>query len=733
MMKTLPYAPAYCRLMTILCALVIFLLTGFTTLAQDFKGKDGNRSFTTSGSYILNRYAVLASTASAGTLSITVDDISNLNGSASFTNSFNPYADNAVRRGDLVMIIQMQGADINTANDANYGNITSYNNTGKYEVATVYSVSGNTIFICGNLKNSYTQSGRSRAQVVRIPRLGSLTINSGAIITGKAWDGATGGIVAVEANGNITLNGHISADAIGFRGGTDDRGTSSTSGSAVISFYRTTANNTSAGKGESIAGNTDDYQNTLNGAFGRGAPANGGGGGNGHNAGGGGGSNAGTNGALTPWNGTGIKSLSVANWASAWELEAAGFSTNISTGAGRGGYSYSNSNQDALTLPVGHNSWGGDKRQNVGGFGGRPLNYDNNTRVFMGGGGGSGDGNNQAAGYGGNGGGITYVFTNGNISGTGTITANGQNGYNTTGGNNDGAGGGGGGGVVSVIAKETITGITIQANGGQGGNQMALSNEAEGPGGGGGGGYIITTVTTVTKQVAGGANGISNSAHLTEFLPNGATAGAAGTTAAQEFTDFRVCDASGITLPVKLGEFTATVNNGIVSLNWFTLTEKESAYFNIERSTDGIIFTTITTVKAKGNSNDKEVYTGNDNLKTVTAKTVYYRLKMVDIDGAFTYSPSATVQNEQNKASGFTVQTYPNPVVNTLYVNLPVSARHKKVMISLYDMAGKLAHRIEKNNGAAVEEINLQQLNKGIYIVQVIAGNETVREKIVKN
>lgn len=374
MMKTLLYTPAYCRLMAVPCTFLVFLLTAFTTLAQDFKGKDGNRSFTATGSYILNRYAVLASTASAGTLSITVDDISNLNGSTSFTNSFNPYADDALRRGDLVMIMQMQGADINTDNDVNYGNITSYNNTGKYEVATVYSVSGSTIFICGNLKNSYTQSGRSRAQVVRIPRLGSLTINSGATITGKAWDGATGGVVAIEAYGNITLNGHIAADAIGFRGGTDDRGSSSTSGSAVISFYRTTANNTSAGKGESIAGNADDYQNTLNGAFGRGAPANGGGGGNGHNAGGGGGANAGTNGSLTPWNGTGIKSVSVANWASAWEMEATGFATNISRGAGRGGYSYSNSDQDALTLPVGHNSWGGDKRQNVGGYGGRPLN-----------------------------------------------------------------------------------------------------------------------------------------------------------------------------------------------------------------------------------------------------------------------------------------------------------------------------------------------------------------------
>lgn len=733
MMKTFTYAPAYCRLMAKLCALTLSLLITLTTFAQDFKGRDGNKSFTTTGSYILNRYAALASSASTGALSFTVDNISNLSGSTSFTNSFNPYADNAVRRGDLLMIVQVQGADINTANDSNYGSITNYNNTGKYEVVTVYNISGNTIFTCGNLKNSYTQADRSRTQVVRIPRLGTLAISSGVIITGKAWDGTTGGIVAVEANGNITLNGRIAADAIGFRGGTDDRGTSSTSGSAVISLYRTTATNTAAGKGESIAGNTDDYQNTLNGAYGRGAPANGGGGGNGHNAGGGGGTNAGTNNSLTPWNGTGIKSVSVAEWASAWEMEATGFSTHVSRGGGRGGYSYSNSNQDALTLPIGHSSWGGDKRQNVGGFGGRPLNYDNDSRVFMGGGGGSGDGNNQAAGFGGNGGGIVYVFTNGNISGTGLVTANGQNGYNTTGGHNDAAGGGGGGGAVSVFAKETITGISIQANGGQGGNQMQLSNEAEGPGGGGGGGYIITTATSVNRQVTGGANGISNSTHLTEFLPNGATAGAGGTTAAQEFSDFKVCDASGITLPVKLGDFTTVAKAGAVMVEWVTLSEKESAYFAIERSTDGITFTAVTSLKAKGNSNDKQVYTYADNITGIQAKTIYYRLKMVDIDGAFTYSVSRTVQTEQKQSAGIGLQTYPNPVTNTLFVNVPDAWHHRKVSISLYDMTGKLAHRAEKNSTASVEEISLQQLNKGIYIVQVTAGNETLREKIVKN
>src|SRR5690606_26423561 len=140
------------------------------------------------------------------------------------------------------------------------------------------------------------------------------------------------------------INGTISANHIGFRGGVDIKNVSSTSGESVITLYRISSPNTAASKGESIAGNSDDYNTFLNGAYGRGAAANGGGGGNGHNAGGGGGSNAGVNGVLTSWNGTGIKDKTVAGWSSAWNLESSGFANNVSPGGGRGGYTYSSSN-----------------------------------------------------------------------------------------------------------------------------------------------------------------------------------------------------------------------------------------------------------------------------------------------------------------------------------------------------------------------------------------------------
>jgi len=511
----------------LLVILMIVLSILLPVLSKAQKAKDGTISLSpgSSATYIVNRYSALASSAAAGANSVTVSSITDLSGSTSFTNSYNSFNTAALTAGDLVLVIQVQGASITTTDNSSYGNITAYNNVGNYELKVVSGISANTISFCDPLTYAYSTGGAKRAQVVRVPRYNTATFGSNAIISAKAWDGTSGGICAIETDGNLVVNGTLRANGTGFRGGTDpDINNSSTAGGTAVTLYRTSGT-TAAGKGEGIAGNPTDYA-SMNGANGRGAPANGGGGGNGHNSGGGGGANAGNNGVLTNWNGTGVKPSGYNN---AWNLESTNFATDVSRGGGRGGYSYGANDRNALTTGPGNTNWDGDYRQNVGGFGGRPLDYNSNARVFFGGGGGSGDGNNGHTGAGGNGGGIVIAMVNGNISGSGTITANANNGYDAT-GSDDGPGGGGGGGAIIAFASGTITGISMSANGGSGGNQPSGGgDESEGPGGGGGGGYIYTSSTSITRNVNGGNNGITNSTALTEFPPNGATKGDAGT------------------------------------------------------------------------------------------------------------------------------------------------------------------------------------------------------------
>jgi Secretion system C-terminal sorting domain len=706
------------------------LLFVSTSHAQSYKGKDGAKSYTLPGTYILNRYTTLASSVSAGSLSVVVSNIAELSGSYSFTNSVNPYVTNALSRGDLVMIIQVQGADITATDDAAYGDVTNYNNTGFYEVRTVYAVSANTISLCENLSHSYTQSGNARTQVIRIPRLTTLDISLLANIGGLPWQGATGGVIALETSGNFTLEGKVSATGIGFRGGSDDKTSSITSGTPAVTLYRTTSTATTAGKGESIAGFTADYNTYFNGANGRGAPANGGGGGNGHNSGGGGGTNAGNNGVLIPYNGTGIKNTSTPAWASAWNLESASFATDVSTGAGRGGYSYANSNQDALVLGPSGNAWGGDHRNNVGGMGARPLDSYSNTRVFLGGGGGAGDGNNSAAGNGGTGGGFIYILSNGNIAGSGSIEANGENGYNTQDVNIDAAGGAGGGGAIVALSNGTITGISIQANGGVGGNQLYLPGEAEGPGGGGGGGYIATTSTGISKSVAGGTNGTSASALVTEFLPNGATSGTVGTIASKTFYDVFACDAAGGVLPVKLSSFNAAIRGTDVTLTWVIESNMKENYFEVERSTDGTSFRKVYTLSSSGTTG-RGSYQQDDNISGLGSPVFYYRLKMFEADGKYSYSETRTVHSSTQALMG--ISTFPNPAVNQLTINLPQGWQGQKVKLEMFDVSGKLTKSVDMASATTTTSISVSDLGKGLYVVKASMGGESAHQRIIKN
>ncbi len=491
------------RMLLLLCVCAIAVLIAHP-LAAETPGKDGD--VTISGTQIVNEYASIAGTAAAGASQITVNSLAgNLP---------------SLEAGDLILLYQAQGASISSVNSAAYGAVTNLGSAGRYEFHTVKSISGNTITLhdfggaCVGLEYTYTASGK--AQVIRVPQYRNLTVNGA--ITASAWNGTTGGVVAMTVSATLTLSGSIDVSGLGFRGGQIENLTTPT-GSSFFGYRSSVANN-GAEKGEGIAG----YRGELPGGdfYGRGAPANGGGGGNGHNAGGGGGAN-GDNG--NGWGGQGVPDNSDPTWAQAWNIDPTLNANTSQAGGGRGGYTYARTG-DALTTPPGDASWGNDFRRELGGLGGRPMTYDPTGRLYFGGGGGAGDGNNNSPGAGGNGGGLVFISA-GNITGGGTIRADGENGDNTTPGHNDGPGGGGAGGTI-VVQSGGLIGASVIADGGDGGNQLITNNENEGPGGGGGGGVIATSGGVSVSFARGGANGTTTSSSMTEFPPNGATQGALG-------------------------------------------------------------------------------------------------------------------------------------------------------------------------------------------------------------
>ncbi|MGY8927381.1 MAG: hypothetical protein ACKVJC_08810, partial [Flavobacteriales bacterium] len=470
------------NLIRISLAISFAILLSFDCVSQ--RAKDGDYNASTANN-IVNTYTFLTANAAAGNIALTVDDNTMTGGV--FGGNLAP--------GDLILIIQMQGANMDYSTnpitvagavftspigyDWNWwegidlwGQVTAYNNSGKFEQIEVLSVSGaNTINLQCALKNSYDQTGK--VQIVRVPRFDNLSVTGGSnAIIPAIWDGQVGGIVAIEAETNVDISGgsSISASEFGFRGGELDNVSLNGDASAPdqTRFLGTFEPGEGSEKGEGIYGYHAEYDLAFS-RYGISGAANGGGGAGYQNCGGGGGSNIGA-GAYTG-NGIPIGTPAI------WDLEFAGFGGSVSSGGGRGGYALAFADNDETTNGPNLTLWAGDARKNNGGRGGHPLAYDA-TRMFFGGGGGAGEQDNGEAGAGGRGGGIVYLTCYGTISGSGTMEVNGQDGQKTnpannttSGGNtrrgNDGAGGGGAAGAIYIENATAIPGsIILDAVGG---------------------------------------------------------------------------------------------------------------------------------------------------------------------------------------------------------------------------------------------------------------------------
>jgi endoglucanase Acf2 len=114
-------------------------------------------------------------------------------------------------------------------------------------------------------------------------------------------------------------------------------------------------------------------------------------------------------------------------------------------------------------------------------------------------------------------------------------------------------------------------------------------------------------------------------------------------------------------LPVTLLDFSAQAQTAAVGLAWHTASEVRSARFEVERSLDGVGFTTLASVAARGTSTAASAYAYRDAALPTGASQLYYRLRQVDLDGTATYSPVRTVALA--KAGGLAL--FPNPAHTT--------------------------------------------------------------------
>lgn len=182
--------------------------------------------------------------------------------------------------------------------------------------------------------------------------------------------------------------------------------------------------------------------------------------------------------------------------------------------------------------------------------------------------------------------------------------------------------------------------------------------------------------------------------------------------------------AYGSLLPLELLSFEGKAGRGVNHLFWATANEVNSTGFHVERSLDGIFFEKLDFVES-----GRDNYTFDDNHPLVGDN--YYRLRMADIDGSFTYSHIIRLTQE----TSFTFKVVNNPFMDKLYLEV-TSPIVFDASFTIVDMSGQIIH--SQNQSVARDfctiELSLSNLHSGNYIIRMLNMDtkKIISRKIVK-
>ena len=181
-------------------------------------------------------------------------------------------------------------------------------------------------------------------------------------------------------------------------------------------------------------------------------------------------------------------------------------------------------------------------------------------------------------------------------------------------------------------------------------------------------------------------------------------------------------------LPVELLSFQGKQVNDQIILNWVTATEVNSASFELQRFSD-TFFSKIGEVEAAGLSSELIQYEFVDRSASFDQRSIIYRMKQIDLDGSFTFSPSIEVLVDQNAISE-KIRTYPNPATDELTISYN-SLLKGEINLSIYDLNGRVIHRETRESQVGVlnMKIDVARFGAGIYLLAL--EQEGVPQKLI--
>lgn len=212
--------------------------------------------------------------------------------------------------------------------------------------------------------------------------------------------------------------------------------------------------------------------------------------------------------------------------------------------------------------------------------------------------------------------------------------------------------------------------------------------------------------------------------YMETFTP-GFTSYPAGTTSANFVADTNGDDQISTNgsvqcvLPINLKSFNAELVGEEGFLTWDSGAEENFSHFDIEKSLNATNFDKIGAVKAKGaeskyNTIDRSLEQGIN----------YYRLKMVDVDGTYSYSDIKALELRSGKSNE--VAVFPNPFTG----GFTTTGLGKSSNIKIFDMTGKMLY--DQNTNDNVFRVEMPKLSAGFYNAVITSDDQVSNRKLIK-
>ncbi len=189
-------------------------------------------------------------------------------------------------------------------------------------------------------------------------------------------------------------------------------------------------------------------------------------------------------------------------------------------------------------------------------------------------------------------------------------------------------------------------------------------------------------------------------------------------------------DCRQIPAPIGLLDLSIKINEGGNTIAWEVVSETNNDFYTIERSSDGLNFYPITTIKGAGTSTEYLNYIFTDE---VQCGQYYYRLSWTDYNGQVLYAPNTLVAN-RGEAMAQLIELVPSLASDMVQLRFQMDAG-QPVQIKVFDIAGRIVHQkqLVSNECLFQHQFSVSEWPTGTYFVSLTNGQKQLQTKLMKD